>query len=251
MFLQGNPCPHPQEQLGYPVAHQLDAASLPAPPAPYSHLPLPPFLHVPLLLPLQPSLTLHTSATLTLAPGNEAVSGLKPVMLKDIFFFFQHHFFFRVAAGSRPRSAYLMFILSRLPGGSCIPAVPVLNLCFFSLFSFLSCCSPPPWNSTCSPGQEYWGDGGALPGAVFTSQASSRASSLSPLKISTTNPTTKVKAASTEAELKANDIKDGKASSRLRGRAQSKPGHPRDNLPPLGDLQQRGIQQGAPQVQTS
>lgn len=121
-----------------------------------------------------------------------------------------------------------MFILSQLPGGSCIPAVPVLNLCFFPLFCFPSCCSPPPWCSTCSPSRECWGDGGALPGAVFTSQASSRALSLSPLKISTTNPTRRVKAVNAEAELKANDMKDGKASSWLgiKGRSRTAPlGH--------------------------
>lgn len=44
--------------------------------------------------------------------------------------------------GSRSCSAYLMFILSHLPGGSCFPAVPVLNLCFFLFFCFLS--SLPP-----------------------------------------------------------------------------------------------------------
>lgn len=100
------------------------------------------FAHSPFPSPSSRHSALHASATLTFTTGNQATSSLKLVMLKDIYFF-PASLFFQVATGSRPRSANLMFILSQLPGGSCILAVPVLNLCFFLLFCFLSSLTPP------------------------------------------------------------------------------------------------------------
>lgn len=113
-------------------AHSLCASPLPAPSS-FSHSPrfLPPlattrhFTHLP-----------HSREQQVTRPRWPHTGNAKG------YIFFSNVTFFQVVEGSRPRSAYLMFILSRLLGGSCIPAVPVLNFCFFLLFCFFPC--PPP-----------------------------------------------------------------------------------------------------------